>query len=66
MFPGSFGTIAITDPVKAANKARDKAAREGADLIVAITHLGVTDFDGSGDVGVSDLLELLANWGPCF
>ncbi len=23
------------------------------------------DLDGSGDVGVSDFLELLGNWGPC-
>jgi len=23
------------------------------------------DFDGNGFVGVSDLLTLLANWGPC-
>ena len=23
------------------------------------------DFDGDGNVGVSDLLDLLANWGPC-
>ena len=23
------------------------------------------DFDGNGSVGVSDLLALLANWGPC-
>ncbi len=23
------------------------------------------DFDGDGNVGVSDLLTLLANWGPC-
>ncbi len=23
------------------------------------------DIDGSGDVGITDLLALLANWGPC-
>ncbi|MEE8154218.1 MAG: hypothetical protein V3T53_04575 [Phycisphaerales bacterium] len=23
------------------------------------------DFDGNGNVGASDLLMLLANWGPC-
>ena len=23
------------------------------------------DLDGSGDVGISDLLTLLGNWGPC-
>ena len=23
------------------------------------------DFDGDGNVGILDLLTLLANWGPC-
>jgi len=23
------------------------------------------DFDGDGNVGITDFLELLANWGPC-
>ena len=26
---------------------------------------GPPDFNGNGDVGIDDLLELLANWGPC-
>ena len=26
---------------------------------------GPADFDGNGTVGASDLLALLANWGPC-
>jgi len=26
---------------------------------------GPPDFDGDGSVGRSDLLALLANWGPC-
>ena len=26
---------------------------------------GPPDFDGDGSVGTSDLLALLANWGPC-
>ncbi len=26
---------------------------------------GPPDFDGDGNVGVTDLLALLANWGPC-
>ena len=26
---------------------------------------GSLDFDGNDNVGVSDLLALLANWGPC-
>jgi len=24
-----------------------------------------SDFDGDGEVGINDFLELLANWGPC-
>ncbi len=26
---------------------------------------GPPDFDGDGNVGASDLLTLLVNWGPC-
>jgi 5'-nucleotidase len=47
-FPGSFGTIEVTDPVVAAQAARDAAAAEGADVFVALSHLGVTSFDGGG------------------
>ena len=49
VFPGSFGTIVPTDPVAAANAARQAAEDAGADLFVAITHLGVTGFDGGGN-----------------
>lgn len=48
VFPGSFGTIEVTDPVSAANQARRDARRAGADVIVAITHLGVTGSDAQG------------------
>ena len=51
VFPGSFGTIEVTDPVVAANAAREAAAADGADLFVAIGHLGVTGFDGPNPVG---------------
>ena len=49
VFPGSFGTIEVTDPIAAANAAREDAIADGADLIVAIGHLGVTGFDGGGN-----------------
>ena len=49
VFPGSFGTIEVTDPVVAANAAREAAEDAGADLVVAITHLGVVGFDGGGN-----------------
>ena len=42
VFPGNFGTIVPTDPVDAANAAREAAEDAGADIFVAITHLGVT------------------------
>jgi 5'-nucleotidase len=49
VFPGSFGTIEVTDPVAAANKARAAARRAGAKVFVAITHLGVSGFDSAGN-----------------
>jgi 2',3'-cyclic-nucleotide 2'-phosphodiesterase (5'-nucleotidase family) len=45
VFPGSFGTIVPTDPVKAALKARNAAKDAGAEIVVVITHMGVTGFD---------------------
>ncbi len=49
VFPGSFGTIEITDPVDAANRAQRDARARGADVVVVIAHMGVTSFDGNGD-----------------
>ena len=48
VFPGNFGTIVPTDPVRAALNARGAAKDAGADVIVVITHMGVTGFDQSG------------------
>lgn len=49
VFPGSFGTIEITDPVAAANKARAAAKRAGARVFVIMIHAGITGFDpGTG------------------
>jgi 5'-nucleotidase len=48
VFPGSFGTMTPTDPVKAALKARNAAKDAGAEIVVVICHLGVTSFDLSG------------------
>lgn len=48
VFPGNFGTIEPRDPVKAALKARGAARDAGADIVVVITHMGVTGFDPSG------------------
>ena len=48
VFPGSFGTIVPTDPVRAALKARGEAKDEGADIVIVICHMGVTGFDPGG------------------
>ncbi|HVM11246.1 MAG TPA: 5'-nucleotidase C-terminal domain-containing protein [Actinomycetota bacterium] len=55
--PGSLGTIEITDPVQAANRARAQARREGAKVFVIITHMGVTGFDAAGQP-VGPLVDL--------
>ena len=49
VFPGSFGTIEVTDPISAANKAKAQAKRAGAKVLVAITHLGVNGFGRRGN-----------------
>jgi 5'-nucleotidase len=49
VFPGSMGTIEVTDPVPAANRARAAARAAGARIFIAITHLGVTGFDAAGN-----------------
>jgi 5'-nucleotidase len=51
VFPGNFGTIEVTDPVYAANQARAQARDEGAKIVIAITHLGVTGFSNGQAYG---------------
>ncbi len=63
VFPGSFGTIEIADPVPAANKARAQAQQDGAQLFVAITHLGVTGFDPATGAPVGPLIDFASNVG---
>lgn len=48
VFPGNFGTIVVTDPIAAANRARRAAAKDGAQVFVAIAHMGVTSFNEDG------------------
>lgn len=48
VFPGNFGTINITDPVKAAWQARGEAKEAGADVVIVITHMGMTGTDANG------------------
>ncbi|MDP8903991.1 MAG: 5'-nucleotidase C-terminal domain-containing protein [Chloroflexota bacterium] len=49
VFPGSFGTIEVTDGVAAANKFAAIARQAGANAVLVITHQGVRGFDGSGN-----------------
>ncbi|BCS32132.1 bifunctional metallophosphatase/5'-nucleotidase [Luteitalea sp. TBR-22] len=46
--PGAFGTMSVTDPVQAANKARARARRAGAKVFVVLIHAGITGRDASG------------------
>jgi 5'-nucleotidase len=43
VFPGNFGTIVPTDPVAAAMRAHKDARKAGADVFIAVGHLGITD-----------------------
>ncbi len=57
VFPDSFGSIVVTDPVVAANAARAAAAAEGAEVFVLLAHMGVTavDIDGTPTGPLVDL-----------
>lgn len=61
-FPGSFGTIEITDPIPAANKARVAAKKEGAQVFVLLTHMGITGVDDDGNA-FGPLIDLAENVG---
>ena len=45
VFPGNFGTMAPTDPVAAAIRARNAARSAGAHVIIVLVHMGVTGFN---------------------
>lgn len=63
VFPGNFGTIEITNPVVAANKARAAARQAGAKVFVALTHLGVTSFDPVTGAPSGPLIDFASNVG---
>lgn len=50
-FPGSMGTMTVTDSMTAAMAAKAAAAAEGANVFVAITHKGVTSFSAGQPQG---------------
>ncbi len=56
--PGNFGTIQVTDPVRAAQKAREQAAGEGAQVFVLIAHMGVVGTDAATGQATGPLVDL--------
>ena len=67
VFPGSFGTIEVTDPVAAAMQAKAQAAAAGADVFVAITHLGIEGMEGGMHVGpLVDFAEAVSGFDVIF
>jgi 5'-nucleotidase len=62
VFPGSFGTMQVTDAVVAATKARVEMKRAGAQILVAITHKGVRGFDEEGNA-FGELIDFANNVG---
>lgn len=63
VFPGNFGTIEVTDPIPAANKAKAQAKQAGAKILVAITHLGVTSIDPVTGAASGPLIDFANNVG---
>lgn len=61
VFPGNFGTIEVTDPVAAANRARAAAKKAGAKIFVALTHMGVTGNDAATGAPVGPLIDFANN-----
>ena len=55
--PTALGSLQITDPVAAAEKARLAAKAEGAQVFVALTHLGVTSLDPVNQAPSGPLIE---------
>jgi 5'-nucleotidase len=47
--PGALGSIEVTGAAKAANAARKQAYKEGARVFIAMSHMGATGTDGSGN-----------------
>ena len=63
VFPGSFGTIEVTDPVSAANQAKARAKAAGAEILIAITHLGITGTDALTGEPTGPLVDFAENVG---
>lgn len=60
---GGMGTIEVTDPIPAANKARAEAKQAGAQVFVAVAHLGVTRVDPHTGSAGGPLIDFAENVG---
>lgn len=60
VFPGNFGDIEPTNPYTAANKARAAAKKAGAQIVVAITHMGLR---GTNPEPFGELIDFANNVG---
>ena len=47
-FPGAFGTMVIKEPIAAANAAAVAARAAGAQVVISLTHMGITGKDTTG------------------
>jgi 2',3'-cyclic-nucleotide 2'-phosphodiesterase (5'-nucleotidase family) len=56
-FPGAFKTIVIKEPIAAANSAATAARAAGAQVVIAIAHLGITGKDSTG-APIGPLIDL--------
>ncbi|MGH8945039.1 MAG: bifunctional metallophosphatase/5'-nucleotidase [Acidimicrobiia bacterium] len=54
VFPGSFGTVEITDAATAAQEIRDDLAAEGVDVFILVAHDGVR----TADPATGELIDL--------
>lgn len=61
VLPGNFGTIVPIDPYVSANKAKAAAMKAGAQVVVAITHMGVRGFTAGAPFG--ELVDFANNVG---
>ncbi len=51
VFPGSFGTMQVSNSIVAANKAAKQARDSGAKVVVILTHKGIRGFDEGNAFG---------------
>jgi 2',3'-cyclic-nucleotide 2'-phosphodiesterase (5'-nucleotidase family) len=61
--PGSMGSIVVRDPVPAANAARAQAQAAGAQVTVALVHMGITGVDATTGLAFGPLVDFADNVG---